>query len=151
MRKVLHEHASNRVPLPLNTWPEPSVEAWPSPRGTWLMKHQLTCPIMTDWLQSKLYLVTFSPLHLFSYTFVYLTCFLTSLLLHSFCHCPWGFSFTLHMPRQLHSLPLHVQVYGHTLDEQQSQKNLADCRNFMLLSTEKNFLKNVSHWINKNC
>lgn len=56
---------------PLDTWPEPSVGAWPHSRGTFTLKHQLTCPIMTDWPQaccilSLSHLSTCSFTHLFT-------------------------------------------------------------------------------------
>lgn len=80
--------------------------AWPGPRGAFTLKHQFTCPIMTDWLRAC-YILSLSHLSTCSFTRLFISHILSlSLLLHPFCLCPWGVSFTLYMPRQLHSSPL---------------------------------------------
>lgn len=107
MQRVPHVHTKNRVPLSSRHL------AWNISGGLARSKRDFHSEASTylshnDRLTtSMLYLVTLSPLHLFFYTFVHLT---YSRLLHPFCLCPWGVSFTLYMPRQLHNSPLRAQV-----------------------------------------
>ncbi len=110
MQRGPHVHTKNRVPL------SSGHLAWTISGGLARSKRDFHSEASTylsynDRLTtSMLYLVTLSPLHLFFYTFVHLT---YSCLLHPVCLGPWGVSFTLYMPRQLHSAPLCAQIYGH--------------------------------------
>ena len=76
---------------PLDTWPEPSSKSNFLSEASTYLSHN-------DRLTSgMLCLVSFSPFHLFFYTFVHLTYSLLSLLLHPLWFCPSGvFTYTLH-------------------------------------------------------
>lgn len=100
----------------LDTWPDPSLRARLDPKGTFTLRNQLTCTIMTHRPQTRC-ILSFSHPPTCSFT-----CLLSSyipslsLLFHPCWLCPWGVSLTFYMPRQLHSSPLHARVFGHSLD-----------------------------------
>lgn len=100
MLKGFYEHVHNRVPLHLNTWPEPSLEAWPIPTGPWVGSSAYLS--YNDRSTAKQ--AASSEIH-----------FLTPpLVLIHICLSPMLFHFSL--PPLLFSLPL--RVFSYTLHAQ---------------------------------
>lgn len=62
----------------LDTWPEPSVGVWPQSKKGFHSEASIYLSRNDRLAASMPYLVTFSPLHLFFYTFVHLSLFLSS-------------------------------------------------------------------------